>query len=89
MKLELLFKCACLQVRESRDFSRVEVSRKSSILETRKQNIKKEGKQKMRHNIIFLDVDGVLNNMAYFENGENVPEIDMTAVERLARIYHD
>ena len=26
MKLELLFKCACLQVRESRDFSRVEVS---------------------------------------------------------------
>lgn len=39
----------------------------------------------MRHNIIFLDVDGVLNNMAYFENGENVPEIDMTAVERLAR----
>lgn len=43
----------------------------------------------MRHNIIFLDVDGVLNNMAYFENGENVPEIDMTAVERLARIYHD
>ena len=26
VKLELLFKCACLQVRESRDFNRVEVS---------------------------------------------------------------
>lgn len=43
----------------------------------------------MRHNIIFLDVDGVLNSMAYFETGEDVPEIDMTAVERLAKIYHD
>ena len=31
----------------------------------------------MRHNIIFLDVDGVLNSMAYFETGEDVPEIDI------------
>ena len=43
----------------------------------------------MKHNIIFLDVDGVLNSMAYFETSEDVPEIDMSAVERLAKIYHD
>lgn len=40
-------------------------------------------------NIIFLDVDDVLNNMAYMK-GKNIgEEIDMRAVARLAKIYKD
>ena len=37
-------------------------------------------------NIIFLDVDGVLNNMAYLKGKDIGEEIDMRAVERLAEI---
>lgn len=37
-------------------------------------------------NIIFLDVDGVLNNMAYLKGKDTGEEIDMRAVERLAEI---
>lgn len=39
-------------------------------------------------NIIFLDVDGVLNSRAYLNNHKDPKdEIDMRAVERLAEIY--
>ena len=40
-------------------------------------------------NIIFLDVDGVLNNMAYLKGKDTGEEIDMQAVERLAEIYKE
>ena len=40
-------------------------------------------------NIIFLDVDGVLNNMAYLEGKDIGEEIDMRAVERLEKIYKE
>lgn len=40
-------------------------------------------------NIIFLDVDGVLNNMAYLKGKCIGTEIDMRAVERLAEIYKE
>ena len=40
-------------------------------------------------NIIFLDVDGVLNNMAYLKGKDIGKEIDMRAVERLAEIYNE
>ena len=40
-------------------------------------------------NIIFLDVDGVLNNMAYLKGKDTREEIDMQAVERLAEIYKE
>ena len=43
-------------------------------------------------NIIFLDVDGVLNSMAYFEYnkkiGKKVLEISDYHLQRLAEIYH-
>lgn len=39
-------------------------------------------------NIIFLDVDGVLNSRAYLNSHKDLKdEIDMQAVERLAKIY--
>ena len=40
-------------------------------------------------NIIFLDVDGVLNNMAFLKGKDIGEEIDMRAVERLAEIYKE
>lgn len=40
-------------------------------------------------NIIFLDVDGVLNSMAYLKGKDIGEEIDMRAVERLAEIYKE
>lgn len=41
--------------------------------------------QKNKINIIFLDVDGVLNSRAYLNNHKDPEdEIDMRAVERLA-----
>lgn len=40
-------------------------------------------------NIIFLDVDGVLNSMAYLKGKDIGDEIDMRAVERLAEIYKE
>lgn len=44
--------------------------------------------QKNKINIIFLDVDGVLNSRAYLNNHKDPEdEIDMRAVERLAKIY--
>lgn len=44
--------------------------------------------QKNTANIIFLDVDGVLNSRAYLNNHRTPEdEIDMRAVERLAEIY--
>lgn len=43
--------------------------------------------QKNKINIIFLDVDGVLNSRAYLNNHKDPEdEIDMRAVERLAKI---
>ena len=43
-----------------------------------------------RHNIIFLDIDGVLNNMAYYETyGHDSPEIEERALKILAKIYKD
>ena len=44
--------------------------------------------QKNKINIIFLDVDGVLNSRAYLNSHKDPEdEIDMRAVERLAKIY--
>ena len=44
--------------------------------------------QKNKINIIFLYVDGVLNSRAYLNNHKDPEdEIDMRAVERLAKIY--
>lgn len=44
--------------------------------------------QKNKINIIFIDVDGVLNSRAYLNNHKDPEdEIDMRAVERLAKIY--
>ena len=40
-------------------------------------------------NVIFLDVDGVLNSMAYLKGKDIGEEIDMRAVERLAEIYKE
>ena len=40
-------------------------------------------------NIVFLDVDGVLNNMAYLKGKDIGEEIDMRTVERLAEIYKE
>lgn len=40
-------------------------------------------------NIIFLDVDGVLNSMAYLKGKDIGEEIDMRAVKHLAKIYKE
>ena len=40
-------------------------------------------------NIIFLDVDGVLNNMVFLKGKDIGEEIDIRAVERLAEIYKE
>lgn len=40
-------------------------------------------------NIIFLDVDGVLNSMAYLKGKDIGEEIDMRAAKHLAKIYKE
>lgn len=40
-------------------------------------------------NIIFLDIDGVLNSLAFFKNHPNAKDIDPQAVVRLSKIYHN
>lgn len=43
-----------------------------------------------KHNIIFLDIDGVLNNLAYHEAaGKCAPEIEERALKILADIYKE
>lgn len=43
-----------------------------------------------KRNVIFLDVDGVLNSLAYHENaGRDAPELEERALRILADIYKE
>ena len=55
----------------------------------RKNDKKKMAKILSPTNIIFLDVDGVLNNMAYLKGKDIGDEIDMRTVKHLADIYEE
>ena len=51
---------------------------------------RKEEKNMEKRNVIFLDVDGVLNSLAYHEKaGRNAPELEERALRILADIYKE
>ena len=58
-------------------------------IKTKRKGEKEMAKRLSPTNIIFLDVDGVLNNMAFLKGKDIGEEIDMRAVERLAEIYKE
>ncbi|RHT09119.1 hypothetical protein DW884_10220 [Ruminococcus sp. AM40-10AC] len=74
MKLELLFKCACLQVRESRDFNRVEVSIGLTDFENFKSQY--EHLQSLEGDELFAALDALHINKWMTEDCEEYSKLD-------------
>lgn len=74
VKLELLFKCACLQVRESRDFNRVEVSIGLTDFENFKSQY--EHLQSLEGDELFAALDALHINKWMTEDCEEYSKLD-------------